>query len=75
MFVSLLNEYEYHDKVVVGSYEYYLFINKSGNIIVKRFDPINIVMRYSVTNKPYTTVLANPTILNYIRFDQLPNLR
>ena len=71
MYLSPIGGYEFHEKVTNGSYEYYLFINKNGKVLIKRFDPIVVSMRYGFTVKSLSQAMADPVNgISYRRLDE-----
>jgi len=61
--------FEFHEKVTVGDYDYYVFLNKGSQVLIKKVHSTTSSTRFALTVEAFATVIADPTIYNFTTLD------
>lgn len=64
-----LDGFEFHEKVTSGSYDYYVYVNKHAQTLIRRMHSTTESTRYCLTTDALATVIADVTAYDYKTLD------
>lgn len=69
---GVLQNYEFHDKLSDASYDYYVYIDRKGQMLIVRANTSGTEIRYAVGRVAnYATIIANIAVQNYRKINEL----
>jgi hypothetical protein len=74
MYYDAIGGFQFHDKKTVGSYTYYIFVDKDGRILIKKINDSTLETRFGLSNgisPTYVELLDNPSVLSYNLISEL----
>jgi len=61
--------FEFHEKVTVGSYDYYVYVNKFAQVLIRKIETATDSTRFCLTTDAFATVIASPNTYPFYTLD------
>lgn len=64
-YYKAIEGFEFHEKVTAGVFDYFIFVNKQGQTLIRRIQISNDSTRFCLTTDSLAVVTADPTVYSF----------